>query len=446
MNRERIDQILKQVSDTTNVTLGNNALNSVGEVFQSAFGGQPFIVVADENTYEVAGRFVHQQLSVEFPSVKPYIFPGKPVLHADFEHVLELESSLREHNAIPVAVGSGTINDLVKLASFRCGRAYMIVATAASMDGYTAFGAAITKDGYKQTMACPAPRAVLADTQILTKAPPEMTAAGYADLLGKVTAGADWLIADALGIEPLHPQAWALLQDSLREWTDHPAALRTGADDAFDKLMEGLIMSGLVIQLAQSSRPASGSEHLFSHLWEMEGLGQHRPTPLSHGFKVGVGSIACAALYEQVLQHDLSHLARKAIIASWPSKSAWEETVRQSHTVPGLRDAAIKESLSKYVGHDQLDARLSQVETGWKTLHEKLTKQLLTAGEIRSRLIAVECPVHPDDIGLSLPAFKDTYHRARQIRRRYTVLDLAAETGILTECIENLFTPPGFWA
>ena len=100
MNRERIDQLLKQVSETANVTIGINALSSVGEVFQAAFGAQSFIVVADENTYEAAGRFVHQQLSAKYPAVEPYIFPGKPVLHADFEHVLELESALRRHNAI----------------------------------------------------------------------------------------------------------------------------------------------------------------------------------------------------------------------------------------------------------------------------------------------------------------------------------------------------------
>ena len=95
---------------------------------------------------------------------------------------------LKNHDAIPIAVGSGTINDLTKLSSHLTGRRYMCVGTAASMDGYTAFGASITADGSKQTFNCPAPQACLADLDIICQAPIEMTASGYADLFAKITA------------------------------------------------------------------------------------------------------------------------------------------------------------------------------------------------------------------------------------------------------------------
>src|SRR5206468_6411595 len=107
------------------------------------------------------------------------VFPGTPTLYADYENVLTLERKLRGTDAIPLVVGSGTLNDLTKLASYRVGRQYLCVGTAASMDGYTAFGAAITKDGFKQTIACPAPRALLADLNILVVAPSQMNATGY---------------------------------------------------------------------------------------------------------------------------------------------------------------------------------------------------------------------------------------------------------------------------
>src|SRR4029453_7065088 len=132
---------------------------------------------------------------------------------------------LSGHDAVPVAVGSGSLNDIVKRAAHEAGRPYLGVATAASMDGYTAFGAAITRAGYKQTMTCPAPRplvaaraprALVADLEVLAGAPADMTASGYGDLLGKVTAGADWLVADALGIEPVDPKVWELVQGPLR--------------------------------------------------------------------------------------------------------------------------------------------------------------------------------------------------------------------------------------
>jgi glycerol-1-phosphate dehydrogenase [NAD(P)+] len=185
-----LQQALLDATDTRQVVIGEGALASIVEVFQQSFDLRSAAIIADENTFDSAGHEVQRQLSkAHLHLIEPFIFPGQPLLHADYEHVLELESSLRQHDAIPVVVGSGTLNDLTKVAAHRCERPYLIVATAASMDGYTAFGAAITRDGFKQTMACPAPRAVVADVDVLINAPAEMTAWGYADLLGKITAG-----------------------------------------------------------------------------------------------------------------------------------------------------------------------------------------------------------------------------------------------------------------
>ena len=116
-----------------------------------------------------------------------------------------------------------------------------------------------------------------------------------------------------------------------------------------DGLMEGLIMAGLAMQAAASSRPASGAEHMFSHLWEMEGLGHDEDPPLSHGFKVGVGSISVAALYERVLRRDLSNLDVGAICGAWPAWEEVEQQVRAMHTAPGLEEYAVQESRAKYV-------------------------------------------------------------------------------------------------
>ncbi len=446
MGSGQLQRALQAATETASVTIGRDARLAVADDFRRLFGDQPAVVVADEITYDVAGREVQQRLSTAGRRTQePYLFPGQPSLHADFEHVLALEAALRLHAAIPVAVGSGTLNDITKLAAHRCGRPYLVVATAASMDGYTAFGAAITRAGYKQTMVCPAPRAVVADTQLLVQAPAAMTAAGYADLLGKVTAGADWLIADALGIEPLDARAWELVQTTLRDWIGRPAELRAGDEQAMASLIEGLLLAGLAMQAAQSSRPASGSEHLFSHLWEMEGLGHDRVPPLSHGFKVGLGSIASAALYEHLLPLAEVGEPRAARLAAWPTRTQLEQAVQQAHPVPGLRAAAVTESLAKHLDAAQLERRLEQVAAGWPALRERLRAQLLPADQLRQMLAAAGCPTTPAEIGLSGEALRDTYFRARQIRRRYTVLDLAAETGLLAECVQALFAPAGFW-
>jgi glycerol-1-phosphate dehydrogenase [NAD(P)+] len=305
------------------------------------------------------------------------------------------------------------------------------------MDGYTAFGAAITKDGYKRTMTCPAPRAVVADLDVLTGAPPAMTASGYADLLGKVTAGADWIVADALGVEPITGPGWDLVQPALRDAVGRPAELRAGDTDAMRGLIDGLVMAGLAMQAQQSSRPASGAEHQFSHLWEMEGLGRDEDPPLSHGFKVGLGTIAIAALYERLLARDLSEAATQA--APWPEPDEMEAAVRAMHPDARLADAAVAETLAKHPTADERAARVREAAGVWPELRERLAGQLLPAAELRAMLAAAGCPTQPEEIGLSRADLRATYTRARTIRRRYTVLDLAHEAGVLEACVDELF-------
>ncbi len=446
MNDKMINAALKEATDTQNVLIGAGVLSSINEVFEDNFGGRAAIVVADENTFEVAGKEVQRHLEeAGHEIIEPYIFPGEPTLYAEYGNIETLVEALKEHDAIPVAVGSGTLNDIVKRAAYECERPYMNVSTAASMDGATAFGASIEKDNKKQTLTCPAPVAVLADLDVLENAPSRMTASGYADLLGKVTSGADWLIADELGVEEIDETGWSLVQDHLRGWTGEPEKLRDGDQKETENLIEGLIMSGLGMQSYQSSRSASGAEHQFSHLWEGEGLGRNQNPPLSHGFKVGVGTISIAALYERILQRGFSELDVDAACESWPSWEEMEEKVRKAYSGSKLEDAAVNETEAKYIDADELRQRLELLREVWPKLREKLTEQLMPAGQIEEMLQAAGCPTTPTEIGLDWESFKKTYRRAQMLRKRYTVLDLATETGILDECVEELFAPDGFW-
>jgi glycerol-1-phosphate dehydrogenase [NAD(P)+] len=287
---------------------------------------------------------------------------------------------------------------------------------------------------------------VLGEVDVLVKAPARMTSSGYADLLGKVTAGGDWIISEVLGIEQIPPKVWSLVQDPLREWTGRPSEVAGGDRDAMDKLTEGLIMSGLAMQSYQSSRPASGSEHQFSHLWEGEGLGRDQDPPLSHGFKVGVGSISMAAFYERVLERDLGSIDVDAICGAWPPWEEMERRVREAYSGSRLEDAAVGETRAKYIDAGVLRERLELLRGQWPSLRERLEGQLVPASELQEMLEAAGCPVSPGGIGLGWDQFEATYARAQMLRSRYTVLDLALETGIFDECVAELFAPGGFWA
>ncbi|HET9292267.1 MAG TPA: sn-glycerol-1-phosphate dehydrogenase [Actinomycetes bacterium] len=447
MPEGRIEAALADATDTEQVAIGPGALGAVAEVFGRTFGERPAVVVADATTWRVAGDRVQRALEAAGCATEaPYRFPADTFVQAEYGNVERLRAAFAAHDAVPVAVGSGSLNDLVKRAAHEAGRPYLSVATAASMDGYTAFGAAITKDGSKQTMTCPAPRAVVADLDVLAGAPADMTASGYGDLLGKVTAGADWLVADALGVEPVDPKVWELVQGPLREAIGRPGDLAAGDREALERLVEGLVMSGLAMQAHVSSRPASGAEHQFSHLWEMEGLGHDRRPPLSHGFKVGVGSVAIAALYERLLARDLGAVDVEARRRAWPTREEAQEAVWATHTTPGLAEAAVAETTAKWVDADALGRRLTLLADRWPALRDRLRGQLVPAGRLRELLAAAGCPTRPSELGLPASAFRDTYQRARMIRRRYTVLDLAFETGLLDELVDELFRPGGLWS
>lgn len=442
--QQRITTALRCASDTRVLRLGQGTLEETGAVFAACFGQRPAMVVADTNTFEAAGRRVHDVLVRAGVKVaEPFVYDD-PDLHAYYRHVIALRDHLAPTPAVPVAVGSGTINDLVKLAAHESQRSYMSVATAASMDGYTAYGASVTHEGSKQTFFCPAPFAVIADLDVIGHAPGPLNAAGYADLAAKVTAGADWIVADVLGREPIDARAFSMVQAPLRGWLDAAPAVRRGDRDAIAGLIEGLLMTGFAMQWSRSSRPASGAEHQFSHLWDMQHHRHAGHIPY-HGYKVAIGTLASTLLYERLFETPLEAIDVAAACAAWPELEALEREVLASHDLPDLQAVALQEIRAKYVARDELERRLCTLVVSWPGLRERLRTQLVPADELRQRLQEVGSPSRPAEIGISSERLRVSYRQAWHIRRRFTVLDLAAQAGVLSKCVDQLFAPGGAW-
>ncbi len=439
-----LDEALASARETRALLVGRDNLEQAPEMFRAQFRGARAAIVADTRTFAAAGERTRDAFSAAgLDGPEPFVFDDAD-LHAEHRFVDRLTAAFQEHNAIPVAVGAGTINDLVKLAAHRSGRSYLCVATAASMDGYTAFGASITHEGAKQTFDCPAPAAVVADTGIICQAPPEMSAAGYADLQAKITAGADWIIADALGAEPIDARAWEIVQGGLRAALADPAGVRAGREAAVRPLVEGLMLGGFAMQWSKSSRPASGAEHQFSHLWDMEHHVHHGIAP-SHGFKVGIATLAVTALYEHLLEQPLERLDVAHCVARWPDHANTEAGVLKLFSGSGFVETALRETRAKHVSRPELQLQLERLREVWPALRERLRAQLLPYTELKHRLRSVGAPVEPEAIGLSRRRLRESFRRACHIRRRFTVLDLALRAGLLEESLDALFGAGGPW-
>ncbi|WP_302452825.1 sn-glycerol-1-phosphate dehydrogenase [Victivallis vadensis] len=401
--------------------LDSGALAAVPGLCREFFPGRRPWIVADGNTWEAAGKGVLNSLrEAGLTPAEPYLFPASPLLHAENRHVDTLVAAMLP-DAVPVAVGGGTVNDLVKRAAFVAGRRYLCVPTAASVDGFTSSGAALVKDGLKQTLPCPAPLALAADTDVLKAAPPEMAAAGYADLAAKIPAGADWLIVDTLGLEPVRPEVWQMVQPELRDRLSEPADL--------EKIFLGLAATGYAMQLYRDSRPASGAEHLVSHVWEMEGL------EASHGFKVGIGTLAVTAMMTEAFRLSAAELRRVASPPSGPEEREREIAALLSRGVYG--DAA-GIAMKKFLSGNELLERRSLIASKWEQMGERVLRQLIPFNEMKRQFQRAGCPVHPAEIGLARADFRDGFRRAQLIRKRYTVLDLAYEAGILELLLDRM--------
>ncbi len=435
---------LAAARETKALVVESGCIVKTAEVFKQQFPGKAAAVVADAHTMAVAGESVIRALAGSgVPLVDPFIYTD-PALYAEYKYVEQLTAALKAHDAIPVAIGSGTINDLTKRAAHETGRPYFCIGTAASMDGYTAFGASITYQNAKQTLTCPAPQAVLADIDIIKNAPPEMTASGYADLLAKVTAGADWILADALGEEPVELKAWTIVQGGLRDALAQPAAARAGDAAAIHALTEGLMLGGFAMQWSKSSRPASGAEHQFSHLWDMEHHTHNGAAP-SHGFKVGVATLAVTAFYEQLLRMDAGGLDIDAVCARWPDAQTAEARTAAMFASTGFQETAVRETMAKHVDAAALRRQLALLKNEWPALCAKLRRQLLPFDEVKRRLQAVGAPVAPEQIGITRARLRDSFIKAYHIRRRFTALDLATRAGWLDSALAALFGRGGVW-
>ncbi|MGM0855220.1 MAG: sn-glycerol-1-phosphate dehydrogenase [Bacillota bacterium] len=256
-------------------------------------------LIADQHTWIAAGRelsSILEQGGCEVTPVKITSNTNGQVL-ADEPSIVQVLVETPSQTDVLLAVGSGTIHDITRFCSCKIDAPFISVPTAASVDGFTSKGAPLILRGFKQTIQTSSPIAVFADIDILKEAPLEMTAAGFGDMIAKMTSLLDWKISYWVNDEPYNETAANLTRRSLYNCVDHVNEIAKADDEGIRILTQALIESGLVMLLLDFSRPASGGEHHLSHYWEMDLLKKGAPQVL-HGAKVGVATALLIKLYQ----------------------------------------------------------------------------------------------------------------------------------------------------
>ena len=251
-------------------------------------------VICDRNTHTAPGMV--------FPQGDQIIILDPENLHANEHGVALVMNRLSEKADYLVAVGSGTIHDITRYCAYLRGIPFVSCPTAASVDGFCSSVAAMTWEGAKKTLTAVAPVLVVADLNVITQAPIRLARSGFGDMIGKYIALAEWRIARILTGEFFCDRIAGITEEATQAVLTSAAGIAAGEPEAYEKLIYGLLLSGIAMQMLGNSRPASGAEHHISHCIEMEpeGLGIH--SDALHGEKVGVGTLMAAREYHRLAE------------------------------------------------------------------------------------------------------------------------------------------------
>jgi glycerol-1-phosphate dehydrogenase [NAD(P)+] len=441
---------LKAADETQELLLKKDALQDIPTLLNKYFSSSRVYLVADENTYQAAGKKVREIL--EAGGVKildSYIFPGEPRLHAEYIHVKTLAdrfSSLMDGNnpagLVPVAIGAGTLNDLVKRAAFELKLPYLCVPTAASVDGFTAFGAALLVEGVKETLPCTAPRVLAADEDVLAASPAYLSSSGFGDLASKIVAGTDWIIAAKAGTwgapvaEPIDPTAWNMIQPGLLDTLHSSLTAARGDGEAVKTLFGALAVTGFAMQYFKTSRPVSGSEHLFSHVWEMEDLSLNG-VPITHGHKVAIGTLAATAFTELFFA---GPDGPPPVPGGYKRPTPEEREAEVNAAFKGVRarEGVVRTAREKLMDNKTAAAINAGMRDSWKEIRTSVLEKLLPYGELKALMAEAGCPVKPELINLTRNAAIATARRAQMMRNKYCVLDLAWDMGVFEPVLSRM--------
>jgi glycerol-1-phosphate dehydrogenase [NAD(P)+] len=395
------------------VVIEDSLAGSEAELIAALGVGKHVAVVSDRNTHDVLGARIERALAAQF-AVQSIVLDGSP--RADDETVARLLAALESPTDLVVAVGSGTLNDLTKMVAFRHGCPQAVFATAPSMNGYTSLSASITSDGIKRSFRTRTPLGVFFDLRVLAAAPPRLIRAGLGDSACRPTAQADWLLSHLLLDRPYREAPFALLADDERDLLAHTSALLAGDLEVMRHLVRTLVLSGFGMTICNGSYPASQGEHLLAHYIEMM-----QPPQLPHSFhgeQIAVCTVAMAAVQEQLLELDAPPQLR-------PNPLERDDLVR--HFGPVIGDACWRELELKRFDEAQTDGLNARLVERWDTIRGRIRAISVGAAKLRSALAAAGAPVGPGEVGWPTRLFAQALRHAREIRNRYTFLDLAVD-------------------
>ncbi len=401
-----------------------DALNSLPDVLGSIVDGRRVVVICDKRTWDIAGRCANDTMKKSHWSVSHIIVPdtkyGGPVCD-DVTHDW-LNKGLPPTD-IALAVGSGVINDLTKWSAFDHDIPYVVMATAASMNGYTAANVAPTLKGVKTLIRARAPLAVLAVPSIVVEAPFEMTAAGLGDVIAKPVSTTDWMLNHIFNGEHFCRYCSEIFSILEPYYLDRPEDVKDRKPSAIEALFNALLYSGIAMTIMGTSAPASGGEHLLSHTLDMMSSVDGAAHDF-HGRQVGLGTLFASALYERIFRIES------------PGCSSLVPDIDRAFWGP-IAESIDEQYQAKKATLEAMRTKLTDGGT-WQNFLAACRPKIRHPAQIKSCLRAAGAAHTIEDIGCSRERLLAAALHMQEIRSRPTVIDLAWAVGVLPAAAEEI--------
>ncbi len=400
---------------------------------------KPVLMVMDETPMSRKGQdlkqLIRQILTGAGWQVEPVIMQpdGTGQVHTDMPHIEAVKQHIREGAAL-LAVGSGTVCDITKHASFLCEKEtgvrspFVVFQTANSVSAFTSNMAPTFVDGVKRTLASRYPDALICDLETLADAPYEMTAAGVGDLLAVFVSLPDWYLANQLGMDDTYSELAQNLMGPLdRIFRESATSIRDRSPEGMATLAKLIALGGLAMSLSHATTPMSGYEHVMSHILDMLAEADQRPLA-QHGSQVALTTLLGAAAYQQFMEEfDPSEVN---VNACYPEADRMATQIRQTFLQVDATGKAGEECWADYrlklEGWHAQRTRFAEVLKHWREIQPKAAEWTRAPEDLLKILEAIEAPMSFGKLTppVSEQQAKFAFMNAPLMRKRLTIGDL----------------------
>lgn len=388
--------------------------------------GRVGFVIADPNTRAAAGDGPVRGLRDAGKQIEEIVYED-----AHLDATQEAGDALVRRSGdadFYVAIGSGTLSDLAKYAGDVRKKPVLLYPTAASMNGYTSAIVALKVKGLKRTLPCRPAVGIFANPEVAATAPRAMAAAGVGDYLSKCSSSTDWRAAHLLRGGYFCERPREFFEGTQERLLEAAPGVGRGEAEAVGAVLEALLLSGLSMVVAGSSAPASGGEHLISHYLDMKSALYGTANDL-HGTQVGVATVYCLGLWERVLALEPEALDAEALVSKQPSEAEVRALIHEDWGAEVGAEVQAQWD-QKGLSADALVAEIGAFKELLRTRRAELGCDLLPAARVAEAIQAAGGPVNAEAMGASVTEYDKALRRARYLRNRFTILDLAAELGL----------------